>query len=126
MFVKKDLKFDFAKDEIIPVIEGNILHAKGTSLGADNGIGLCMILSLLEENMPMNIEAVFTSQEETDMYGASNFDASLLNGKMFLSLDGSEESVIETASASAMNLFLKFKHNSQKLKIIYFQLKFQA
>lgn len=98
---EKGLKYDFASNPIIPVVDGNILQAKGTSLGADNGIGLCMMLSLLTEDMPMNIEAVFTAQEETDMMGAINFDVSLLKGKNFLSLDGSEESVIETASASS-------------------------
>lgn len=113
---EKDLNFDFAKDAIIPVVEGNILRAKGTSLGADNGVGLCMILSLLEEDFPMNIEAVFTSQEETDMYGASNFDASLLKGKMLLNLDGSKESVIETASASSMELDFKIKTQFEEIK----------
>lgn len=94
--------YDFATKAITPVVEGNVLGADGTSLGADNGMGLAMILSVLEEDFPMNVEAVFTSEEETTMNGAKNFDCSLLKGKHFLSLDGSEESVIDIGSASMM------------------------
>lgn len=94
--------FDFATNPITPVVEGNTLRADGTSLGADNGIGLCMILALLEEDFPMNIEAVFTSEEETTMNGAQNFDHDLLCAKHFISLDGSQESVIEIGSASVI------------------------
>lgn len=93
-------KIDFSKDNIEPIIEGEFLKANGTSLGADNGIGLAMALKLLTEDLPMNVEAVFTSEEETTMFGAENFDANLLKGKDFISLDGSKESCIDVSSAS--------------------------
>lgn len=101
---KPNSKIDFSKDEIVPIIEGEFLRAKETSLGADNGVGLCMALKLLKEDFPMNIEAVFTSEEETTMFGAQNFDTSLLKGKNFISLDGSVESSIDVASASSIDV----------------------
>ncbi|WP_162150799.1 aminoacyl-histidine dipeptidase [Acholeplasma equifetale] len=82
-------EIDFARDAIEPVIEGEFLKAKNSSLGADNGIGVAMILSLLEENIPLNVEALFTSEEETTMKGAKKFDISLFSGKHLLSLDSS-------------------------------------
>ena len=58
-------------------------------MGADDGIGIAIILAILQENENIpNIEVMITTQEETTMLGASNFDYSLLNGKTLISLDG--------------------------------------
>lgn len=96
-----DVNINFLTDPIKTKIEGDFLKAQGTTLGADNGVGLSMILSLLDNNnikIP-NLECVFTSQEETTMQGALDLDTTLLNGKHLLSIDGTDEGRIEVSSA---------------------------
>ncbi|MBR1984954.1 MAG: aminoacyl-histidine dipeptidase, partial [Clostridia bacterium] len=58
-------KIDFDKDPIVLKQKGNLLQAKETSLGADDGIGVAIILDILDSELPINVEAVFTSSEET-------------------------------------------------------------
>lgn len=92
---------DFFKDGISTITDGDFLKADKTTLGADNGVGLSMILSLLDDptlQIP-NLECVFTTQEETTMLGAINLDTSLLRGKHLLSIDGTDEGKIEVSSA---------------------------
>ena len=78
---------DFLKDPIPWVLEGDILSTGGeTTLGADNGIGMALAMSVLEETSwkhPM-IEVVFTVAEEETMEGAEKFDASLLQSSFFI------------------------------------------
>jgi len=88
-----DTKFDFDKDAIQPYIEGEWLKAKGTTLGADDGIGVAIQLALLEakdiEHGP--IECLFTVDEETGLTGAFNLESGFMNGKMLLNLDSEDE-----------------------------------
>lgn len=92
--------------------EDDFIKAKGTTLGADNGVGVSIILSLLLEEhqglMP-NIEAVFTVQEETTMEGAKSLDYSKLEGKTMLSLDGDREGVLEVSSAGISDILFEKK-----------------
>ena len=100
---------DFDNEGIDWYIDGDYYKAKGTTLGADNGIGIAMILSLLKENnnnFP-NIEAIFTTQEETTMLGATNLHYSKLNGNTLISLDGIKEGDLEVSSAGMCNIELK-------------------
>lgn len=94
-------KINFLTDPIKTKTEGDFLMAQGTTLGADNGVGLSMILSILDDNnlkIP-NLECLFTTQEETTMQGAINLNYSILNGKHLLSIDGTDEGKIEVSSA---------------------------
>lgn len=88
-----DVKHDFEKDAIQLVQENGRLKAKGTTLGADNGIGAAYILAILDAKDISHppLEAIFTTNEETGMNGANGFDASDLQGKTFLNLDSEEE-----------------------------------
>lgn len=102
---------NFEEEGIEYFVDGDFIKAKGTSLGADNGIGVAVILSVLceeEKGLP-NIEAVFTVQEETTMAGAENLDYSKLSGKTLLSLDGDREGVLEVSSAGMCTIELKKK-----------------
>lgn len=84
-------KHDFAKDPIdIQLIDGDIITANGTTLGADDGIGMAFALAILaSKDIPHPaIEVVFTTDEETDMRGALNLDYSKFNSKLVISLDG--------------------------------------
>ncbi len=88
-----DKVFDFEKDSIEPYIDNGWLKAKGTTLGADDGIGVAMALAILEskeiEHGP--IEALFTVDEEVGMSGAFALQPNWMNGKMLLNLDSEDE-----------------------------------
>ena len=87
--------FDFAKDALRLVVEGDGLHAEGTTLGADNGIALSYILAVLDSHdIPHPpLEVVVTVQEEVGMGGARVFDASQLTASSFINMDSEEEGV---------------------------------
>lgn len=105
--------FNFEEDNIEVIEENGYLHANGTTLGADNGIGIAQILTILDSNIETNIEAIFTVSEETSMLGSINFDTSKVNGKMLLNLDGFEENTILIESAGFYDIILKM-HNKFK------------
>lgn len=88
-----DTKHDFLKDPIETVIDGNIVKAKSTTLGADNGIGVAAILAVLEDNTLKHgkIEGLFTIDEEEGMVGAFGLEPGFLTGTVLLNLDTEEE-----------------------------------
>lgn len=98
--------FDFKKDAIELMEKDGYLMANGTTLGADNGIGVAQVLAILDSDIPCNIEAVFTVSEETTMIGAMNFDAKDLQGKSLLGLDSFEENTIILESACFYDIVL--------------------
>ena len=106
--------FDFTKESIEVIEKDGYLQANGTTLGADNGIGVAFILTILDCNIPCNIEAVFTSSEETTMRGAENFDTTKLTGKYLLNLDGFDENVIIRASAAYYDLVMDTNFKKEK------------
>ena len=80
---------DFLKQGISTYCEGDFLKARNTTLGADNGIAVAMILAILENDdlaMP-SIEAVFTTDEEIGMVGAKELDTSLLKSNKMINID---------------------------------------
>ena len=108
--------YDFDNKGIPFYIDGDYYKSKNTSLGADDGIGIALILAVLEENENMpNIEVMITTQEETTMLGAINFDYSLLTSKTLISLDGIKEGDIESSSAGMCSLILRKHINYNKL-----------
>ena len=89
----KESKHDFSKDPIEIIQNERILKAKDTSLGADDGIGVAILMLLLDENeikLP-NIECLFTTEEEIGMNGARSFNYSDIEAKYLINLDGEEE-----------------------------------
>lgn len=96
-----DSNFDFEKDGLELYIDGDFLKAKNTTLGADNGIAVAMILSVLERDdiSHPQIEAVFTTDEEIGMIGASKLDFSCLKSKKMINLDSEEDHVITVSCA---------------------------
>ena len=121
------VNINFFTDPILTKINGDFLMATGTTLGADNGVGLSMILSILDDKtikIP-NLECVFTTQEETTMLGAINLDCSNLQGKHLLSIDGTDEGKIEVSSAGMVVVEIEKKFNltnCNNKKIIKFAL----
>ncbi len=90
---------DFKKDGIKPYADGDFVKAEGTTLGADNGIAVAMILAILEDDKISHppIEAVFTTDEEVGMIGAGKLDVSHLKGRKMINLDAEE---IDTVTVS--------------------------
>ena len=107
---EENSNFDFKKDKIKVYEENGYLKAMGTTLGADNGIGVAQILNILDSDLKINIEAVFTVAEETTMIGAENIDVSMLEGKQMINLDGFEEHTIIIESASFFDVILNMKY----------------
>ena len=101
------VEFDFAKDAIRPIVEGDTLRADRTTLGADNGISVAMILALLDdaELKHPKIEALLTTDEETGMVGAFAFDCSHLTGHKFINLDSEYEGVLMCSCAGGANAY---------------------
>jgi dipeptidase D len=97
-----DVKFDFSKDPIQLRIKGDLLAAEGTTLGADNGIGLAISLAILEDNKLRHgpIESLYTVDEEIGFTGAFAIKSDMLTGKIMLNLDSEKFGVLTVGSAS--------------------------
>jgi len=96
-----DVTFDFSKDPIQLKITGDLLTANGTTLGADNGIGLAISLALLEDKTVRHgpIESLYTIDEETGLTGAFAMKPDMLTGKIMLNLDSEDFGVITVGCA---------------------------
>lgn len=92
---------DFLKYGLDLYVDGDFIKARDTTLGADNGIAVAMVLSILEsQDVPHPpIEAVFTTDEETGMIGARALDMSVLNGKRMINLDSETEDIVTVSCA---------------------------
>ena len=99
------LSFDFEKDAISPVADGDWIHAQGTTLGGDNGIAVAMILAVLADNSLPHppIEALITADEEIGMIGAFALDCSQLRGHKLINLDSEFEGVLMCSCAGGVN-----------------------
>jgi dipeptidase D len=88
-----DKVFDFDKDAIEPWVDGNWVKARGTTLGADDGIGIAAAMAILEaKDIPHPaIEALFTVDEETGLTGAFALTPDLLKGRILINLDSEDE-----------------------------------
>ncbi len=101
---RKEYTHDFLKDEIKLIVEGDYLHADGTTLGADNGIAVAYILALFSDEglKHPRLEAIFTAEEETGMNGARTVDLSGLKGKFLINLDSEEEGYLLSSCAGGL------------------------
>ena len=96
-----DVEFDFAADAIVPRVEGEYLAAAGTTLGADNGIGVAAMLSVMGETaFPHGpLELLFTIDEETGLTGAARLDGGLVQGRQLINLDSEEDGILYVGCA---------------------------
>ena len=95
---------DFTKDPIKMLVKGDFVTADGTTLGADNGIAAAMGLAILDSSDISHapLEVLLTTDEESGMNGARNFDMSRLSGRMLINLDSEEEGHILTCCAGGL------------------------
>ena len=101
-----DINFDFETQGIEMEVDGDWVKAKGTTLGADNGLGVASIMSILESNdIPHPaLEALFTIDEETGMTGAMGLKPGQLHGQILLNLDTEEDDEIDIGCAGGIDV----------------------
>ena len=105
-----DVDIDFEKDPIQTYVDGEWMKAKGTTLGADDGIGCAMELALLESNDVEHgpLECVFTRDEETGLTGAHGMKAGFMTGNMLINLDSEDEGQIFISCAGGQTTTATF------------------
>jgi len=110
-----DVEFDFSKDPIQLRLDGDWLMAQGTTLGADNGVGVAAALAVLEDASIVHgpLELLFTIDEETGLTGASQIGEGMLTGKTLLNLDSEDDGVFFIGCAGGENTYAKFKKELQ-------------
>ncbi len=112
-----DVDFDFDTQGIDMYIDGDWVKAKGTTLGADNGIGVAAIMALLSaKDIPHPpLEALFTIDEETGMTGAAALQPGLLEGKILLNLDSEDDSEITIGCAGGIDVTVKKSYSAEAI-----------
>ena len=101
-----DTTFDFDAQGIDMYVDGDWVRARGTTLGADNGLGVAMIMAILESTIIKHpaIEALFTIDEETGMTGALNLKGGVLHGEILLNMDTEEDDEIDIGCAGGIDV----------------------
>ncbi len=107
-----DKEFDFAKDPIEGYIDGDWVRANGTTLGADNGIGMAAALAIISDPTVQHgdLEILFTVNEERGMDGASALKPEQLKSTILLNLDTEDEDELCIGCAGGLNLVAKMSH----------------
>ncbi len=111
-----EVNIDFEKDPIQTYVDGEWMKAKGTTLGADDGIGCAIELAILDsdniEHGP--IECVFTRDEETGLTGAEGMKAGFMTGSMLINLDSEDEGQIFVSCAGGRNTTATFTYTKEQ------------
>ncbi len=110
-----NVKFDFESQGIDMIVEGDWVRANGTTLGADNGIGVASIMTLLESKDIAHppLEALFTIDEETGMTGAKGLKAGVLSGSIMLNLDTEEDRELTIGCAGGVDITMERSFSMQ-------------
>jgi len=112
-----DTVFDFDTQGIDMYVDGDWVRARGTTLGADNGLGVATIMAILESTDIKHpaIEALFTIDEETGMTGAMGLKGGLLNGEILLNLDTEEDDEIDIGCAGGIDVTAERGYNEEEV-----------
>ncbi|WP_343697413.1 aminoacyl-histidine dipeptidase [Flavobacterium sp.] len=112
-----DTVFDFDTQGIDMYVDGDWVRARGTTLGADNGLGVATIMAILEsKDIPHPaIEALFTVDEETGMTGALNLKGGILQGQILLNLDTEEDDEIDIGCAGGIDVTATREYNEEEV-----------
>lgn len=119
------LTHDFMKDPIETYVEDGWLKAKGTTLGADDGMGIAMALAILDSDDIKHgpVECLFTVSEETGLNGAENLQPGMMNGSMLINLDSEDEGQIFIGCAGGVKTEITFDFKKESVPSGYFFLK---
>ena len=113
----QDVQHDFSKDPITLFFEEDMIFANGTTLGADNGIGVAIILAVLDSvETAYKIEGIFTVQEDTTMIGAIEIDKNMIKSRKIISLDNGKEGKVLVSSANCNEWAVEFQAKKEKCK----------
>ncbi|WP_172283969.1 aminoacyl-histidine dipeptidase [Chryseobacterium sp. LAM-KRS1] len=122
-----DVNFDFDTEGIKMEVDGDWVRAKGTTLGADNGLGVATIMSILESSdIPHpDLEALFTIDEETGMTGALGLKPGQLTGQILLNLDTEEDDEIDIGCAGGIDVTItqNYELEAAKGQIVRIEIK---
>lgn len=123
-----DVTHDFDNDPIETIIDGDWVRANGTTLGADNGIGVAAQLAVLASNdfEHGKIEALFTVDEETGLTGANSLQPDFFTGGILMNLDTEEEGEIYIGCAGGKGTKAYFKYKEKEAPKKYFWFKIQV
>jgi dipeptidase D len=118
---------DFEKDPIELIREGDWIRANGTTLGADNGIGVALMMSLVEDESVKHpsLELLLTVEEEMGVVGADNLDPNLLTGKTLINVDSETDGVFTVGCAGGGSVYitLPVTWEAQSQSEVAFELK---
>lgn len=108
-----DVEHDFLKDPIHTYVDGEWVKAKGTTLGADNGIGMAAALAVMADNSLEHgpVEALFTVNEEIVLEGAQNLGEGMIEGKILVNLDSEDDGEIFVGCAGGIDTTAVFTYN---------------
>lgn len=122
-----DTVFDFDRQGIDMYIDGDWVKANGTTLGADNGLGVATIMAILESDSIEHpaLEALFTIDEETGMTGALGLKGGLLNGEILLNLDTEEDDEIGVGCAGGIDITASRNYSEEEIPIdsLFYEIK---
>lgn len=120
-----DVDIDFSKDAIETYVDGEWMKAKGTTLGADDGIGCAIEMAILDSNDIEHgpIECVFTRDEETGLTGAHGMEAGFMTGNMLINLDSEDEGQIFISCAGGQTTTATFSFTKEDAPDGYFFMK---
>lgn len=120
-----DIDFDFTKDRLDLYIDGDFLKARGTTLGADDGVAVAYALALLtDEDLECGeLEAIFTVNEEVGLLGAASIAESNIKGKYMINIDSCEENSIIVSCAGGQDAEFLFSFKKEKCELKPYSLK---
>ncbi|MBO4433447.1 MAG: aminoacyl-histidine dipeptidase [Clostridia bacterium] len=112
------LDFDFERDGLKLKLDSDFVSACGTTLGGDDGVAIAIALSILDDSALKTppLEVIFTSDEETGMYGAKALDGSLITAKRFISLDCGKEGAFTAGCAGGVCVDIKLPVKTEKVQ----------
>jgi dipeptidase D len=121
----KNLEFDFNNETIQAYIDGQWMKAKGTTLGADDGIGMALSLAALDSQDIKHgpLECLFTCDEETGLDGAFAIQPDFMKGKYLINLDSEDEGEIYIGCAGGQNTTAQFTYATEEIPADYFTIR---
>ena len=121
-----DKNFDFENNPITTIVDGEWLHADGTTLGADNGIGMAAALAVLVDDTLVHgpVECLFTVDEETGLTGAYNLGEGMITGKYLLNLDSEDDAQIFVGCAGGVDTTCEFHYERSMAPTDFHYFKF--
>jgi dipeptidase D len=116
-----DKKHNFETDPLNVFVDGDWVTADGTTLGADNGLGVAVAMAVLEANDIEHgpVEALFTIDEETGMTGAINLQPNVLKGDILLNTDSEDEGQLYVGCAGGVEVNVKMKYQEENVPVNY-------